>query len=138
MKDEKWYTFFGPYRSSFLVTLIWWFFYFARLPSLNKMCYQRKIFTKISKINLLRYSNGNPKKRENLPFLIIFSTKTRHNFAVVLATSIKVGFKVKYNSYIWWIGPFKKTFKKLLQFSSIFQFSSLGTVYGKSEKVNCR
>jgi hypothetical protein len=34
-------------------------------------------------------------------FLAIFPTKTWHNFAVVQATSIKVGFKVIYNSYIW-------------------------------------
>ncbi len=33
-------------------------------------------------------------------FLAIFSTKTWRNFAVVLATSTKVGFKVKYDSYI--------------------------------------
>jgi hypothetical protein len=44
-----------------------------------------------SKINFL-------KKRST--DLVIFSTKTRHNFTVVQATSIKEGFKIKYNSYI--------------------------------------
>jgi hypothetical protein len=43
---------------------------------------------------------GHPQKREKFAFLVIFSTKTRHNFAVVIGTSIKVGFKIKYNYYI--------------------------------------
>jgi hypothetical protein len=34
---------------------------------------------------------------KNRRFSVIFSTKTRYNFAVVLATSTKVEFKVKYN-----------------------------------------
>jgi hypothetical protein len=42
-----------------------------------------------------------PKNVKNWQFLLIFSTKTRHIFAVVQATSIKVGFKIKYNCYIW-------------------------------------
>jgi hypothetical protein len=45
---------------------------------------------------------------KNRRFLAIFSTKTRYNFAVVLATSIKVGLKMKYNCYILQIQVLKK------------------------------
>jgi hypothetical protein len=40
------------------------------------------------------------KVMKNRRFWIIFSTKTRYNFAVVLARGTKVGFKMKYNCYM--------------------------------------
>jgi hypothetical protein len=45
---------------------------------------------------------------KNRRFWAIFSTKTRYCSAVVLPTSIKVGFKMKYNCYMLQIQALKK------------------------------
>ncbi len=45
---------------------------------------------------------------KNRRFWVIFSTKTRYSSLDLLATSIKVGFKVKYNCYMLRIKVLKK------------------------------
>ncbi len=116
--DERWKTVYSVlgFQVRFSGHPIFWFFDFGRLPSLNRMCFQLEICPKIQKFNNLSKTGSSveifqrepkklclvtPKNVKNWHFLAIFSTKLRHYFAVVLATSIKVGFKVKYNSYIW-------------------------------------
>jgi hypothetical protein len=115
MKDEKLYTQFGSIRSGFLATPIFDLFTLggslARTGcAVNVNClpkFQR--FNNLSKTgSFVEIFQWDQKKfwlyiQKNVKFchfLVIFSTKTRHNFAVKLATSIKVGFKVKYNCYI--------------------------------------
>jgi hypothetical protein len=119
MKDEKLYTQFWVSRSGFLVTLIFDFLPLGGSLARTRCAISLKYVIKIKKYSNLSKTGSfveifqwEPKKfclvtRKNVKnwhFLAIFSTKTRHNFAVVLATSIKVGFKIKYNCYIWWIG----------------------------------
>jgi hypothetical protein len=120
MKDEKLHTQFCVSRSGFLVTLIFDFLTLGGSLARTKCAISLKYVPKIQKFNNLSKTGSfvevfqrDPKKfclvtwkkREKLAFFgRFFSTKTRHNFAVVLATSIKGGFKIKYNCYIWWIG----------------------------------
>ncbi len=119
MKDEKLYTQFWVSRSGFLVTLIFDFLTLGGSLARTRCAIILKYVPKFEKFNNLSKTGSfaeifqrEPKKifwspEKNVKFchfLVIFSTKTRHNFAVVLATSIKVGFKMKYNCYIWWIG----------------------------------
>jgi hypothetical protein len=115
MKDEKLHTQFWVSRSGFLVTLIFdflaWGGSLARTKCANSLKYAPKIqkFNNLSKTGSFveifqreskKFCLDTPKNVKKWHFLAIFSTKTRHNFAVVLATSIKVGFKMKYNCYI--------------------------------------
>jgi hypothetical protein len=115
MKDEKLYTQFGSIRSGFLATPIFDFFTLGGSLARTGCVINVNFLPKFQKFNNL-FKNGSlvvifqreSKKfclviQKNVKFclfLVIFLTKTRHNFAVVLATSIKVGFKVKYNCYI--------------------------------------
>jgi hypothetical protein len=77
----------------FLINELWLHMQSAwNIPKFQKF----SIFLKL--IYLLRYSNENPEKfswssknRKNLPFLVFFPTKMRHNFVVAHATSIKIG-----------------------------------------------
>jgi hypothetical protein len=123
MKDEKLYTQFGSIRSGFLATPIFDFLTLGGSLARTRCAINVNFLPKFQKFNNLSKTGSfveifhqEPKKfcldiRKNVKFchfLAIFPTKTRHNFAVVLATSIKVGFKVKYNSYIWWIGQLSK------------------------------
>ncbi len=118
--DERWKTVYSVlgFQVRFSGHPIFWFFDFGSLPSPNQMCYQLEYVPKIQKFNNLSKTGSfvaifqqepkklclvTPKSVKNWHFLAIFSTKTQHIFAVVLATSIKWGFKIKYNSYIWWI-----------------------------------
>jgi hypothetical protein len=108
------YTQFGSIRSGFLDTPIFDFLTLegslARTGcAINVNCLPKfQKFNDLSKTGLffeifqreLKKFCLDIKKREILPFLVIFPTKTRHNFVVMLATSIKVEFKVKYNCYI--------------------------------------
>ncbi len=123
--DERWKTVYSVlgFQVRFSGHPNFWFFDFGRLLRLNQICYEPdslKYVPKNQKFNNLSKTGSfveifqrEPKKfclvtRKNVKnwhFLAIFSTKTRHNFAVVLATSIKVGFKIKYNCYIWRIWP---------------------------------
>ncbi len=118
MKDEKLYTQFWVSRSGFLVTLIFDFLTLGGSLILTRCAISLKYVSKIQKFNNLSKTGSfveifhrepkkfclvTPKNVKNWHFLAIFSTKTLRNFAVVLATSIKVGFKIKYNCYIWWI-----------------------------------
>ena len=115
MKDEKMYTQFGPIRSGFLVTLILDFLTLRGSLILTRCAIILKYIPKFQKFNDLSKTvsfveifQREPRKLflvikkvvKNWHFLVIFSTKMRHNFAVVQATSIKVGFKMKYNCYI--------------------------------------
>ena len=114
MKDEKLYTQFGPIRSGFLVTLIFDFLTLGGSLILTSNAIIVKYVPKSQKFNNLsktiiywdiptgtqKIFPGHQKSREKLAFLAIFSSTMRHNFAVVKATSIKVGFKMKYNCYI--------------------------------------
>ncbi len=121
MKDEKLYTQFWVSRSGFLVTLIFVFLTLGGSLILTSYAISLKYVPKNQKFNNLSKTGSfvvifqrepkkfclvTPKNVKNWHFLAIFSTKTLRNFAVVLATSIKVGFKMKYNCYIWWIGQF--------------------------------
>ncbi len=118
MKDEKLYTQFWVSRSGFLVTLIFDFLTLGGSLILTRCAISLKYVPKIQKFNnisktgsfveifqreLKKFCLVIQKNVKFCHFLVIFATKTRHNFAVVLATSIKGGFKIKYNSYIWWI-----------------------------------
>ncbi len=118
MKDEKLYTQFWVSRSGFLVTLIFYFLALRGSLARIRCAVSLKYVPKIQKFNNLSKTGSfveifkwepkkfcllTPKNVKNLHFLAIFSTKTRYNFAVVLATSIKEGFKIKYNCYIWQI-----------------------------------
>ena len=119
MKDEKLYTQFGPIRSGFLVTLIFNFLTLRGALAWTgwgisvKEVSKNQEFNNLSKTaSFVEIFQREPRKFflvikkivKYWHFLVIFSTKMRHNFAVVQATSIKVGFKMKYNCYIWWIG----------------------------------
>ncbi len=114
MKDEKLYTQFGPMRSSFLATLIFYFLnmggflawtgwgIFVRyVPKFQK-------FNNLSKTGLLvEIFQRKPRKMiklvkkfvKNRRFLVIFSTKTRYCSLNSLHRGTKVGFKMKYNCY---------------------------------------
>jgi hypothetical protein len=100
MKDEKLYTQFWLSRSGFLVTLFFDFLTLggslARTSCAISLKYVSLIFQREPKKLCL----VTPKNVKNWHFLAIFSTKTQHIFAVVLATSIKGGFKIKYYCYI--------------------------------------
>jgi hypothetical protein len=115
MKDEKLYAHFWVSRSGFLVTLIFYFFTLGGFLARTKYAISLKYVPKIQKFSNLSKTGSifeifqrepkkfclvTPKNGKKWHFLTIFPTKTRHNFAVVLATSIKVGFKIKYNCYI--------------------------------------
>ncbi len=119
MKDEKLYNQFWVSRSGFLVTLIFDFLTLGGSLILTRCAISLKYVSKIQKFNNLSETGSFvvifqrdpkkfclviPKNVKNWHFLAIFSTKTLRNFAVVLATSIRGGFKMKYNCYIWWIG----------------------------------
>ncbi len=108
MKDEKLYTLFWVSRSGFLVTLIFDFLTLGGslawtgcainvnfLPKFQKFNNLSKTvsFVEIFQRELKKFCLVTPKNVKNWHFLVIFSTKTRHNFAVVLATSIKGGSK---------------------------------------------
>jgi hypothetical protein len=115
MKDEKLHTQFWVSRSGFLVTLIFDFLTLGGSLARTKCAINVFFLPKIQKFNNLsktasfveifqrepkKFCLVTPKNVKFCLFWAIFSTKTRRIFAVVLATSIKVGFKVKYNSYI--------------------------------------
>ncbi len=125
MKDEKLYTQFWVSRSGFLVTLIFDFLTLRGSLARTRCAISLKYVPKIQKFNNLSKTGSfveifhrepswprnwlihreifclvTPKNVKKWHFLAIFSTKMRHIFAVVLATSIKVGFKMKYNCYI--------------------------------------
>jgi hypothetical protein len=115
MKDEKLHTQFWVSRSGFLVTLIFDFLALGGSLAQTRCAISLKYIPKIQKFNNLSKTGSlveifqrepkkfclvTPKNVKKWHFLAIFSTKMRHIFAVVLATSIKGGFKVKYNSYI--------------------------------------
>jgi hypothetical protein len=115
MKDEKLYTQFWVSRSVFLVTPIFDFLALGGSLTRTRCAIILKYVPKIQKFNnlsktgsLVEIFQGEPKKfclvtPKNVKkwhFLVIFPTKTRHNFVVVLATSTKGGFKVKYDNYI--------------------------------------
>jgi hypothetical protein len=115
MKDEKLYTQFWVSRSGFLVTLILDFLDLGGSKTQTRCAINLKYVPKIQKFNNLSKTGSfveifqrepkkfclvTPKNGKNWHYLVIFSTKTRHNFAVKLATSIKGGFKIKYNCYI--------------------------------------
>jgi hypothetical protein len=115
MKDEKLYTQFGSIRSGFLATPIlnfltlggslartgWGIFirYISKIQKCNNLSktgsfveiFQRKP-TKIIKIL--------KKVVKNRRFWAIFSTKTRYCSLDSLDRGTKVGFKIKYNSYM--------------------------------------
>jgi hypothetical protein len=111
MKDEKLYTQFGSIRSGFLATPIFDFLTLGGSLARTGCAINVNFLPKFQKFNNLSKTGsfaeifqkilpGHPKNMKNCHFLTIFPTKTRHNFAVMLATNIKVGFKVKYNCYI--------------------------------------
>jgi hypothetical protein len=97
MKDEKLYTQFGSIlaRTGCAINVNF-------LPKFQKFNNLSKTgsFVQIFQRELKKFCLDIQKNLKFGHFLVIFSTKTRHIFAVMLATSIKVGFKVKYNSYI--------------------------------------
>jgi hypothetical protein len=115
MKDEKLHTQFWVSRSGFLVTLVFDFLNLGGSLARTECAINVNFFPKILKFNNLSKTGSfveifqrepknfclvTSKNVKQWHFLAIFSTKTRHNFAVVLATSIKGGFKIKYNWYI--------------------------------------
>jgi hypothetical protein len=115
MKDEKLHTQFWVSMSGFLVTLIFNFLALGGSLARTRCAISLKYIPKIQKFNSLSKTGSfveifqrepkklclvTPKNAKKWHFLAIFSTKTPHLFAVVLAKSIKVGFKVKYNCYI--------------------------------------
>ncbi len=120
--DERWktaYSVLGFQVRSGLVTLIFDFLTLggslARTRCAINVNFLRKFqkfnnlsktasFVEIFQRELKKFCLVTPKNVKFCHFSVIFSTKTRRIFAVVLATSIKVGFKVKYNCYIWRIG----------------------------------
>jgi hypothetical protein len=112
MKDEKLYTQFWVSRSGFLVTLIFDFLTLGGSLAGTRCAISLKYVPKIQKFNNLSKTGSfveifqrkpknfclvTPKNVKKWHFLAIFSTKTRHIFAVVLATSIKGGFKGRGN-----------------------------------------
>jgi hypothetical protein len=115
MKNEKLYIQFWVSRSGFLVTLFFDFLTLGGSKTRTRCAISLKYVPKIQKFNNLSKTGSfveifhrepkklclvTPKNVKNWHFLAIFSTEMRHIFAVVQATSIKGGFKVKYNSYI--------------------------------------
>jgi hypothetical protein len=114
MKDEKLCTQFWVSRSGFLVTLIFDFLALGGSLARTGCAISLKYVPKIQKFNNFSKTGSfveifqrepkklclvTPKNVKKWHFLVIFSAKTRYNFAVVLATSIKGGFKIKYNCY---------------------------------------
>jgi hypothetical protein len=104
MKNEKLYTQFWVSRSGFLVTLILDFLALGGFLAQTRCAISLKYVPKIQKFNNLSKTGSfveifqrepkkfclvTPKNVKKWHFLAIFPTKTRHNFAVVLATSIK-------------------------------------------------
>jgi hypothetical protein len=104
MKDEKLYTQFWVSRSGFLVTLIFDFLALGGSLARTRCAISLKYIPKIQQFNNLSKTGSfveifqrepknfclvTPKNVKKWDFLAIFSTKTRHNFAVVLASSIK-------------------------------------------------